>query len=45
MQDQRMWRIRTNHELDKLVNGAEIVKFIKSQRTAWMGRLESMDGC
>ncbi|PSN58377.1 hypothetical protein C0J52_12982 [Blattella germanica] len=28
-----------NYELDELINGVDIVRFVKSQRIAWMGHL------
>ncbi|PSN53821.1 hypothetical protein C0J52_04633 [Blattella germanica] len=37
------WRIRMNYELDELINGADIVRFVKSQRIAWMGHLMRME--
>ena len=31
MEDDRKYRIRTKHELKRLIRGADIVRFIKSQ--------------
>jgi hypothetical protein len=31
------WRIRMNHELNELIENADIVRFIKSKRIAWLG--------
>jgi len=39
-----IWRIRKNHELNELVGNAEIVRFIKSRRMAWLGCMMWMDG-
>jgi hypothetical protein len=30
------WRIRMNHELNELIGNADIVRFIKSRRIAWL---------
>jgi len=38
------WRIRKNHELDELIGNADIVRFIKSRRIAWLGHVMRMDG-
>jgi hypothetical protein len=37
------WRIRTNYELNKLIGNADIVRFIKSRRIAWLGHMMWMD--
>jgi hypothetical protein len=36
-------RIRMNHELNELKENAEIVRFIKCRRIAWLGHLMRMD--
>jgi len=30
------WRIRMNYELNELIGNADIVRFIKSKRIAWL---------
>ncbi|PSN48791.1 hypothetical protein C0J52_07035 [Blattella germanica] len=37
------WRILMNYELDELINGADIVRFVKSQKIAWMEHLMRME--
>jgi hypothetical protein len=37
------WRIRTNHELNKLIGGANVVRFIEAQRLKWWGHLHRME--
>jgi hypothetical protein len=37
------WRIRMNYELSKLVQNADIVRFTKSRRMAWLGHVMQMD--
>jgi hypothetical protein len=36
------WKSRTNHELEWLSKGENIVKWIKGQRISWLGHLERM---
>jgi len=37
------WRIRMNYELNKLIENADIVRFIKSRRIAWLGHVMRMN--
>jgi len=37
------WRIIMNYELNELIGNADIVKFIKSRRIAWLGHVMRMD--
>jgi hypothetical protein len=37
------WRIRRNYELSELVKTADIVKFIKNRRMAWVSHVMQMD--
>lgn len=37
------WRIRNKKELDELIEGRDIVRFVKSQRNSWLGHVERMD--
>jgi hypothetical protein len=37
------WKIRTNHEFNELIGHADIVRFIKSRRIAWLGHVMRMD--
>jgi hypothetical protein len=39
-----IWRIRKNHELNELIGSADTVRFIKSRRMAWLGHVMRMDG-
>jgi hypothetical protein len=39
----RSWRIRINYELNGLIGNADIVRFIKSRRIAWLGHVMPMD--
>jgi hypothetical protein len=37
------WRIRTNKEIEDILEGADIVKFIKSLKLRWCGHIERMN--
>jgi hypothetical protein len=37
-----LWRIKTNEELDDLIQQQNIIRFIKSQRLKWIGHVERM---
>jgi hypothetical protein len=37
------WRIRSNQELEEILGGEDIVKFVKSRRLAWLGHVERME--
>jgi hypothetical protein len=37
------WRIRMNYELNELIGNADIVRFIKRRRIAWLGHVMRMD--
>ena len=38
-----MWRTRNNKEIDKLTEGADIVRFNKAKRIKWLGHVQRMD--
>jgi hypothetical protein len=37
------WRTGMNYELNELIENADIVRFIKSRRIAWLGHVVRMD--
>jgi len=39
-----IWRIKTNQELDKIIKHKNIINFIRAQRLGWLGHIERMQG-
>jgi hypothetical protein len=37
-----LWRIGQNNELEAIIKGENIVRFIKCQRIQWLGHVERM---
>jgi hypothetical protein len=37
-----IWRIKTNQELDKIIKYKNIINFIRAQRLGWLGHIERM---
>jgi hypothetical protein len=42
VKENELWRIRRNDELEDIIKGENIVRFIKSQRIRWLGHIERM---
>jgi hypothetical protein len=42
--EDEFWRIRMNHGLNDLIKNADIVRHVKSKRTAWLGHVMRMEG-
>jgi hypothetical protein len=42
VKEKGLWRIRRNDELEDIIKGENIVRFIKSQRIRWLGHIERM---
>jgi hypothetical protein len=40
--EKELWRIQRNDELEVIIKGENIVRFIKCQRIRWLGRIERM---
>jgi hypothetical protein len=43
MMENNIWRIRHNEEINTLLKGENIVRFIKSQRIRWSGHVGRME--
>jgi hypothetical protein len=39
-----IWCIKTNQELDEIIKGKNIINFIRAQRLSWLGHIERMQG-
>jgi hypothetical protein len=39
-----IWRIKTNQELDEIMKRKNIINFIRAQRLSWLGHIERMQG-
>ena len=42
VQENKLWRIRQNDELEAIIKGENIVRFIICQRIRWLGHVERM---
>jgi len=40
--DDGSWRIKTNQEINEILEGLNIIRFIKKQRLNWLGHVERM---
>jgi hypothetical protein len=41
-EDNGIWRIKTNKELDELIKHRNIIHYVKSQRLSWFGHTNRM---
>jgi hypothetical protein len=41
-EDNGIWRIKTNKELDELVKRRNIINYVKAQRLSWLGHINRM---
>ena len=39
-----IWQIKTNQELDNIIKHKNIINFIRAQRLGWLGHIEQMHG-
>jgi hypothetical protein len=44
VQEGDIWRIRNNEDLNRSINGEDIVKFLKAQRIRWLGHVKRVEG-
>jgi len=42
MKENKIWGIKSNEELDKLIKHENIVSYIKAQRLSWFGHVQRM---
>ena len=42
VKENELWRIRRNDELEAIIKGENIVRFIKCRRIRWLGHIERM---
>ena len=42
VKENELWRIRQNDELEAIIKGEKLVRFIKCQRIRWLGRIERL---
>ena len=42
LKENELWRTRQNDELESIINGENIVRFIKCQRIRWLVHIERM---
>jgi len=42
VKENELWRIQQNDELEAIIKGENIVRFIKCQRIQWLGHIERM---
>jgi len=42
VKENELWRIRRNDELEAIIKGKNIVRFIKCQRMRWLGHIQRM---
>ena len=42
VKENELWRIRRNDELEAIIKGDNIVRFIKCQRIRWLSHIERM---
>uniref|UniRef100_A0A6P7F738 Uncharacterized protein LOC114325621 n=1 Tax=Diabrotica virgifera virgifera TaxID=50390 RepID=A0A6P7F738_DIAVI len=43
IQENGEWRIRMNHEINRMFNRPTIIKDIRSKRLSWLGHVERVD--
>ena len=41
-EDNSIWRIKTNKELDELIKRRNVINYVKAQRLSWFGHINRM---